>query len=176
MNILLKIWRGAIRAIDWCCDCGHIMATIVNVVLLLIVTYGIVARYIFNNSPIWAEEICCYLFIFMVWMPLGWILKGDHNIALDLVIKNVSPEKRRWLEIINSFVGFLFCLVLFWYSVKYTFFQYRFDFRSSTLLAVPLWIPYLVIPLGVILITLQYLVKIRGYISLLSDQKNMDGR
>ena len=171
MNILLKLGRGVGRAIDWCCDCGHILGDIVNAALLLIVTYAVVTRYVFNNPPTWAEEICCYLFIFVVFIPLGWILKGDHNIALDLVLKKVSPGKRHWLEIINSFVSLLFCLILAWYAAKYTIFQYRFNFQSNTLLAVPLWIPYLIIPVGMFLISLQYLVKIPKYISSLSGKK-----
>ncbi len=171
MNILLKLGRGFGRAIDRCCDTGHLLGDIVNAALFLIVTYAVIARYIFNNPPIWAEEICCYLFIFAVFMPLGGILKGDHNIALDLVIKKVSPEKRHWIEIINAFVGLFFCLILAWYAVRYTIFQYRFNFQSSTLLAVPLWIPYMIVPVGMFLISLQYLVKIPKHISSLSDKK-----
>ena len=171
MNILLKLGRGFGRVIDWCCDCGHTTGDIVNAALFLIVTYAVIARYIFNNPPIWAEEICCYLLIFIVFIPLGGILKGDHNIALDLVIKRVPPEKRPWLEIIDSLVGLFFCLILAWYAARYTIFQYRFNFQSSTLLAVPLWIPYMIVPVGVFLISLQYFVKISKHISSLSGKK-----
>ena len=171
MSILLTLGRGVGKAIDWCCDFGHLLGDTVTVALLLIVTYEVVARYVFNNPPIWAEEICCYLFIFMVLMPLGGVLKGDHNIALDLLIRNVSPGRRLWLEIMNSLVGLLFCIILTWYGAKYTFFQYRFNFRASTLLATPLWIPYMIIPIGAGLVSLQYLVKISKYISSLSSRK-----
>jgi len=171
MKVLLKFWHGIGKAIDWCCNFAHLMGEIVNALLLLIITYEVVARYVFNNPPIWAEEISCYLFIFMVWIPLGGILKGNHNIALDIVINKISPKNKNRVELINLFVGLLFCFILAWYGVKYSFFQYSFDFRSSTLLAVPLWIPYLIIPFGAFLISLQYVVKITKNIYSLSAKK-----
>ena len=176
MKAIIKFGREMRRVINWLCSLGHLLGEIAVFLLLGIVSYTVVMRYVFNNPPTWGEEIGCYIFIFIVWIALGGILKDDHHIVLDLVVDRISSKKQIWLKIATSVVGLIFCLILSWYAARYTLFQYRFNLQSTTLLSVPMWIPYMFIPLGAILISLQYLVKIAEYISLLPDQKNMGGR
>lgn len=173
MKAVINIGRNMGKAINRLCRFGHLLGEIAVLILLLMVFYTVVMRYFFNNPPIWTEEIGCYLFIFIIWISVGSVLKEDRHITFDLAFEYISPNKQIWFRIVTSFVGLLFCAILAWYSAKYTFFQYQFNLQSSTLLSVPLWIPYLIIPLGTILISMQFLVKIAGYFSSLSGWKNI---
>ncbi|WP_299979925.1 TRAP transporter small permease [Desulfobacula sp.] len=172
MKAVVSIGRNMGKAINQVCQFGHLLGEIAVLILLLMVSYTVVMRYFFNNPPIWTEEIGCYLFIFIIWISVGGVLKEDRHITFDLVFEYISPNTQIWLKIVTSFVGLLFCVVLAWYATRYTFFQYQFNLESSTLLSMPLWIPYMTIPVGGIIISLQFLVKIAGYFSFLSGQKN----
>ena len=177
METVIKFWRKMEKAINWICESSHFLGEIGTFLLMAIVFYAVTMRYVFKHAPTWSEEICVYILIGIIWISIAGVLKNNHHISLDLVISNISPRKRNWFEIIISVIGFSFCVVLLWYSIKYTLFQYRFEFKSNTLLEVPLWIPYLLIPVGLTMICLQYVVKIVGYVSsLLRDNVSMKRR
>lgn len=175
MKPLSKLFHAFGKAVNWCCGGAHLLGEIALFLLLLEVSYTVVMRYIFNNPPTWSEEIACYLFIFVVLLPIGGVLKDEHHIRLDIVLDRLLQHWKLLAQICISAIGLIFCLVLFYYGVKYVMFQYRFNFRSSTLLEFPYWITYSIVPAGFILISLQYIVKIQKYVFLLSNrEKEMD--
>ena len=177
METVIKFWRKMEKAINWICEFSHFLGEIGTFLLMSIIFYAVAMRYVFNHAPTWSEEICVYILIGVIWISIAGVLKNDHHIALDLIIANISPRKQNWFKIIIYVIGFSFCVVLFWYSIKYTLFQYRFQFKSNTLLEIPLWMPYLLIPAGLILICLQYVVKIVGCVSnLLPDNGSIKRR
>jgi TRAP-type C4-dicarboxylate transport system permease small subunit len=159
------------RVINRICDKAHMLGEIGTVVLLLMVFYSVVLRYFFNKPPEWVEEIGCYTLMMIIWVSIGGVLKHNHHISLDLVVSNLSAGKKIRFELATTIIGFLFCSFLAFAAIKYAYFQYKFDFRSSSLLGTPLWIPYSLIPLGTVLISLQYLVKFFDNISLLKQKK-----
>jgi len=165
METVIKFLRKMEKAINWICESSHFLGEIGTFLLMSIVFYAVSMRYVFSYAPEWSEEICVYILIGVIWISIAGVLKNDHHIALDLIIAKISPRKQNWLKIIISVIGFSFCVALLWYSIKYTLFQYRCEFKSNTLLEVPLWMPYLLLPVGLILICLQYVVKTVGYLS-----------
>jgi C4-dicarboxylate transporter DctQ subunit len=172
MKVTIRKISAFGKAINWCCGFAHFLGELGIFMLLIVVLYGVILRYIFNKAPLWTEEIGCYLFIFCIWIVIGGVLRDDHHIRLDLFLKWLSPPKRLLLEICISFVGLLFCSILAWFGIKYVVFQYIAKFKTTSFLTVPYWILFSFIPLGCILMGLEYLVKISGYISFLLTSGN----
>ena len=155
-----KCGQTFLRGIDLLCDLGHFLGEVGVFLLLVIVFYAVVMRYIFNSPPLWTDEITPYIFIFIIWIPMGGVLKQNRHITLDIIVANAPPRMEFFLKKVAFLVGLIFCSILFWYSAKHIIFLYNNNFRSSTLLEIPYWIPFIPIPVGSFLISLQFLVKI----------------
>ncbi len=171
MNPIKKTGRFIAGLINRLCEAGHILGEISTFFLLVMVFYSVVMRYVFNAPPEWVEEIGCYILILAIWLSIGEVLKHDHHITLDLAIEYLSPKKKIIITILTSIVGLTFCIIITYFGIKYVIFQHKYNFRSSTLLSVPLWIPYLFIPLGSAIISLEYIVKISDYINTLTQNR-----
>jgi C4-dicarboxylate transporter DctQ subunit len=153
-------WLRILKAIEWLCGRAHLLGEIAALLLLIEVFYTVIMRYIFNLPPTWSEEIGCYIFIFVVLIPIAEVLKNDKHIYFELLMNRVSIRNKNLLQLISSIAGFVFCGLLFLFGADYVIYLYKFDFKSSTLLAVPYWVPYSIIPLAFFLICLVFIVKI----------------
>ncbi len=66
------------------------------------------ARYLFNSPTYWAHETTTFLIaaIFLVGGPIA--LARDKHIRVRMIYDAVSPQKRRWLDILNSTIALVF--------------------------------------------------------------------
>lgn len=117
-------------------------------ILPLIIFYDVAARFLFNAPTIWANEIAIYLQQLLVFLPMGLLLSEHAHIRSTLLIDRMSESKQQIL--------FLFSLVMIivlaaavtrlgWNMMAHA---WKYRQVSPTLLAVPLWIPHSLIPLG----------------------------
>lgn len=70
--------------------------------------YEVVARYVFDRPTYWAHESTTFLIavIFLVGGPIA--LARDKHIRVRVVYDTVSPERRRWLDVVNSIITLAF--------------------------------------------------------------------
>jgi TRAP-type C4-dicarboxylate transport system permease small subunit len=61
---------------------------------------------------------------------------------------------------VTSILVTTFCVILTWKGGQTVIMAYVGDYHSSSLLDVPLWIPYSFIPLGALVLGLQSIVRI----------------
>lgn len=82
-------------------------------VLVSIMLVQIVARYVFNSSLIWAEELCRYILVWQTFLLIGIAYHQGELAILDLLSGNVSPRTRLVIRLLVSIpVGiFLFLLI-----------------------------------------------------------------
>lgn len=138
----------------------------------LIIVEQVVVRYVFNAPTIWQVEIAVYLLIAATFLGAPYGLKQNAHINIDLLIIHFSDRLQRRLGIVTSFLALLFCIFLAWRGCVMWWEAYTGDWKSSTILGVPLIYPYAILPLGMALTSLQYGVIIRG---LLKKQRAADG-
>ena len=58
-----------------------------------------------------------------------------------------------------------FCLLLFWFGAHYWYEAWSKDWHSDTLWRVPLWIPHLSLPVGMGILSLQYVAEILSLVT-----------
>ena len=82
-------------------------------ILVTIMLVQIVARYVFNSSLIWAEELCRYILVWQTFLLIGIAYHQGELAILDLLSGNVSPRIRLLIRLLVSIpVGiFLFLLI-----------------------------------------------------------------
>lgn len=121
--------------------------------------YDVVMRYLFHAPTIWVTEISLYMLQFLVFVPAGMLLVDGAHLRVTVWIEALSGRARRLAEIATALLVLPYAGALIWYGWNYT--QRAFDrgMLSPTLLQVPLWLVYLLIPLGGALLVVGVIVK-----------------
>lgn len=77
-----------------------VMAVVIAAVLVLVLFFQVVTRYVFGQPSVWSEELAVSIFpwLAMIAIPLGF-RRGEH-LTLDLFSKRYSPRVRRVVSIV----------------------------------------------------------------------------
>lgn len=118
------------------------------VAMMLIITFDVIARYVFNSPTMWGGEIASYLMIAIVFLGLGQNLRQGSHIRIDVVTNLVPPRFRLGLEAFAYAVGIVFTVMLFvgcW--IRFENFWVR-QTTSDSPLMTELWLPMVPVLLG----------------------------
>jgi TRAP-type C4-dicarboxylate transport system permease small subunit len=80
--------------------------------IVVIMGAQVVARYLFGNPFVWAEEIATYLFVWIVFLGSGLAFQRRAHIALDYFVRRLPPPVFRGLHLVLSLLVLAFLLLL----------------------------------------------------------------
>jgi len=81
--------------------------------IMTVATFSnVIARYIFNDSILWALELTVFLFAWMVLLGASYAIKKNSHLGVDILINALSPQKRRILGLIAVFFCLLFSFLM----------------------------------------------------------------
>ena len=81
--------------------------------IMTVATFSnVIARYIFNDSILWALELTVFLFAWMVLLGASYAIKKNSHLGVDILINMLSPQKRRILGLIAVFFCLLFSFLM----------------------------------------------------------------
>lgn len=87
---------------------GASMAIIVTVMVV-----QVIARYVFNSSLIWAEELCRYVLIWQTFLFVGYAYYRGELVVLDLFSARVSPRTYMAIRIVTAIpIAVFLCLII----------------------------------------------------------------
>ena len=109
--------------------------------------YNVVARYLFDSSLTWAAELSVYLFLWSTFFAAAYCFREDAHISVSILLGKTPPKVAKALMIISHIVTLIFLAAVSWYGYEYLLLVIDLDERSIDL-EIPMWIPYLVIPLS----------------------------
>lgn len=117
----------------------------------------IFVRFVLNESTVWQTEVIIYLTIAATLIGLSYVqmLKGHVNV--DLVPMLMPRGVRTALAWLIGIVCLALALALTYYSFEYWSKVYTRGWRSGTIWDPQLWVPYLALPIGFVLLSLQYI-------------------
>ncbi len=147
--------------------------------LMTLITFAnVVARYVFNSNILWALEATVYLFAWLVIMGASYGVKHHFHIGVDVVVNLMPPAMKRFFALIAVGACLAFSILLLKGSWDYwlpfvgkrafletndipmpEFLQFMADAlnEGERYEKIPRLIPYLVLPLGVSLLTFRFL-------------------
>lgn len=132
-----------------------ILASLLLVVNVCVVMYGVIARYVAGGAPIWTDELARFSMIATAMLGAGgvWLL-GEH-MRVSLAERFLSPDKAVWVVRYQWLLTL--CLAAFgtWMTWRYAWSVSM--FRSQGL-GVSRTIPLLSMPAGFALFTLSVLL------------------
>ena len=86
----------------------NVLAGLSLSVMVILTTYQVVTRYVFNNPSTWSEELVGYLF---AWATMfgATIVSGERgHMNIPLLVDSCKPFARKLLLIFSEIIAFLF--------------------------------------------------------------------
>lgn len=144
--------------------CGVIAAVLVGAAIL-VVCQMVVMRYFLNESTIWQTEFVIFSLVASTFIGCPYVLMVKGHVNVELLPHYLGQRGRYCLALLASALGLLFCSILTWKGYELFYEALVNGWTTDTIWALPLWIPYLSIPLGIGLLSLQYIADILALIS-----------
>ncbi len=148
------------RVINTLSNIAGYLSALAIVIATLAITEGVLVRYIFRVPTIWQVELAVYMLMCATFLGSPWVLKEKGHINIQLITSRFSPKTNAILNLSTSFLAFAFCLLVAWKGWVMWYEAYEGGWVSESLWSVPLVYPYLIIPVGMTLTALQFLVTI----------------
>jgi TRAP-type C4-dicarboxylate transport system permease small subunit len=113
-----------------------------------LLTWEVVARYVFSAPTIWAAEISQMFLIWGMFVAVPRTITRRENISIE-VLHELLPESIQKICNIAS-LGFIafFCAVVFWYGWEIAWDSLVRGRSTGTMLNIPNWWTEMVIPAG----------------------------
>ena len=166
-------WRLWVRGVEQLNRAGALLSQLCLVLLLALVFHEVVVRYLFDKPTLYSVELSEYLLILLAFIAAGWVLQEDKHVRMHSFVNLLPLRIQHLLTCLTSSIVLLFCGVLVWQGTKASWIAFHGGYHSSSLLNTPMWLPYLVIPLGALLLGLQLVVHIQGHFSsFLAEKKS----
>lgn len=145
---------GLNRIVDWI---ENTLVTLLILTATIIAIVQVIARYVFNNSLYWSEEVILYSLITMSFLTMGMGVRYASHISVEAVYAIAGPRTSRALQIGAVCLGLIFAGVLIYYGTKLSINTMRMG-QLSPAMRVPVGYVYLIIPVSGVFMALRYLM------------------
>lgn len=149
-----------VRAVGWLSEATGYLSALALVVATLVTAHAVFVRYFLRQPTIWQTETTIYLLMFVAFVGAAYGLRHHAHVGVDLLIDRVPTRPQLAVRILTALACLAVVLVVMWTSYQNWHEAYLFDHRSPTAFRFPLWIAYAILPLGMLLVALQYLAMI----------------
>lgn len=139
--------------------CG-IFAAVLIAAAVVIVCQMVFIRYVLNDNTIWQTDFVTYSLIAATFIGAPYVLLTKGHVNVDVLPIYLGIRGRYWLAIFAILISFAFCLVMFILTFQFWYESYENKWVSDTMWRARLWIPYAAMPVGLGILTVQYVADI----------------
>jgi TRAP-type C4-dicarboxylate transport system permease small subunit len=144
--------------------CG-IFAALLIAAGVIIVCQMVFLRYGLNESTIWQTDFVTFSLVAATFIGAPYVLLTKGHVNVDVLPIYLGPRKRWWLALIAITISLAFALVMAVLTFQFWHEAWENNWRSESMWRARLWIPYAAMPLGLGVLTLQYIVDLIELIS-----------
>lgn len=158
---MLNFLRRLNKIIDRVSDSTARGVSYLIFILMLLVPFEVMMRYVFNRPTIWSMEITQFILCALIAFGGAYTLRTGGHVNVDILYHRLGVRTR---AIINSFtylILFFFLVMLIWKSWDVAVRSFKWGETSSSSFNPPIWPVKFFIPLGGFLLLLQ---AVAGYI------------
>jgi TRAP-type C4-dicarboxylate transport system permease small subunit len=116
--------------------------------LLIMVFVQVLLRYFLGVTWNWIEEVCRFLFLWMVWLGAGFAAKRRAHLKIEAFISKLRPRARFRVDLTALIIWIIFASFLAWTGAELTWMLIR-RHQTSPVLQIPMALPYAAVPTGV---------------------------
>lgn len=127
---------------------------------LILSFYSVISRYIFHWSLDWSDEIAIYAVVWCTFFGISSLIKTDEHVRVDLVLQQLSEKRKNILHFYHALLGLSFVLVVAWGGYSMVEKAHATLITSESHLKFPMYLPFLIMPLGGILLSFRMLERL----------------
>lgn len=116
----------------------------------------VIARYVFNNSLYWSEELILYSLISMSFFTASMGVRRSAHISVEALYAFVGPRALRALKLVAAILGLVFAGTLVYYGSRLYVSTGEMG-QLSPAMQLPVAYVYLTIPIAGVFMALRYL-------------------
>ena len=152
----------AVRAVSQLC--GFIAAALIALGVL-VVCHMVFVRYALGQNTIWQTDFTTYCLIAATFVGSPFVLMTRGHVNVDVLPHYLRPRARFRLALFAASLSLAFAAVLA--VLTFNFWKEAWDHRwvSDTMWRARLWIPYSSMPIGLCLLSLQYVADIYNLVT-----------
>jgi len=124
------------------------------VLAVCLIFLQVILRYLFHASLPWIEEAARYLFVYFTWIGASAAASSDRHIRVE-ILYNKFPKAKKYLVVVGAIVCLAMSLFMLIYGMDLIQNMRRFSALSPTM-KIPMWICYMAIPIGGLLLSIKY--------------------
>ena len=153
----MKVVRKAEYIFDRILDVFGLLAGMVLVAVMVAVSVKVVFRYLLLARLMGVDEITEIAMLYVTFLGAAWLLRREGHVNIDLLFIRLKQETQARLTVVTSLMGAAVSLVFVFYGVWATFDVWQRGIVTPTILEVPKAAILAIIPLGSILLVIQFL-------------------
>jgi TRAP-type C4-dicarboxylate transport system permease small subunit len=141
---------------------------VLGLVAILLTCYSTMARYFFpSEAPDWGEEVVVYLCVWGLWLAAGSLARRDAHVRAEFIVHLFSNRGLYALQALHALLGLVFTAAMAYGGMQVVMMSLATGERSASTLAIPLVIYYCGMPVGMGLMLLAYIYRLRIALGLL---------
>ena len=140
---------------------GGIVCGVGMLAMVLMISYEVVARYLFNAPTSWVTEYSLYLFVGTSFLGTAYAQLTDSHIRVEILLDTLKPLQRQYLELVSAWIGLIFAILASWQMGFFVWSEYVGGSKAWGLLTTPLWIPQTPVAIGIGVFALSILGEVK---------------
>ncbi len=124
------------------------LAAVCLLVSLALIGWAVVMRYVFNDAPIWVDEVVGFALVAVVMMAAASSLRSGEHINVDLLVGFLSSKARRWAQAWAALATLLVAVLLVVNGSETAALAHELGLLTEGSLEWPTWALMLLMPIG----------------------------
>ena len=152
--------NGVKRSFLWMEDHFEEVLLVVTLSAMTVLVFGqTLLRFSIGKTPSWTQELAQFLQVYFVYLGASYAIKMDAHIRVTFIGKIIPLYLRNTFEITSSCCFIVFCFILIYWGIPLCNDIRNFN-QVSAAMRLPMYIPYLALPLGGIIMSFRLIQKI----------------
>tara|TARA_B110000211_G_scaffold231594_1_gene293452 strand:+ start:376 stop:777 length:402 start_codon:yes stop_codon:yes gene_type:complete len=123
--------------------------------MVLAVFYQVLGRYIFSYKLGAAAETATFAQIWMILLASGIAMRKNMHVGVDILLRKLSVKNQKIIITASTIVIMVFLIMVLKGSIQLIMVGAQ---STSPAISVPMWIPYLSVPIGIVYIMLELMI------------------
>ena len=137
-----------------------VLSSIALVLASCVLTYSVIVRYFLKISTDWQDEVSVFLIVGAVFMSSAAIQAHRGHVAIEAIVGLLPPRVNRIRVLLVDAASLAFCAFFAWKAWILLHEAIVEDYHSSSTWGPPLWLPYSLMTVGMVLLSIQLLLQV----------------
>lgn len=143
----------------------NLSMALLAIATLSLVSFEVFTRYFFpQHLTDWGMEFTIYFTVWAIFIAGAPLVREARHVRADILLIMLPAWLQRLLEIVALLIGLVFAFLLVWFGWQMVGNAYSLGENSESSMRFPLWIYYMALPIGAMLMLPPFLHRLYRYL------------